>query len=35
MSRSQRFPRGEAVLIVAHASGTLYRAIVNPRPDLL
>ncbi|WP_043348226.1 YqiJ family protein [Cupriavidus basilensis] len=31
----QRFPRGEAVLIVARISGTLYRAIVNPRPDLL
>lgn len=31
----QRFPRGEAVLIVARTSGTLYRAIVNPRPDLL
>ncbi|MCP3023276.1 OB-fold-containig protein [Cupriavidus basilensis] len=31
----QRFPRGETVLIVARTSGTLYRAIVNPRPDLL
>ncbi|NUA30699.1 YqiJ family protein [Cupriavidus basilensis] len=30
----QRFPRGETVPIVARASGTLYRAIVNPRPDL-
>lgn len=31
----QRFPRGETVLIVARTSGTLYRAIANPRPDLL
>ncbi|MHA7681250.1 OB-fold-containig protein [Cupriavidus sp. PET2-C1] len=31
----QRFPRGATVLIVARTSGTLYRAIVNPRPDLL
>ncbi len=31
----QRFPRGESVLIVARVSGTLYRVIANPRPDLL
>lgn len=31
----QRMVRGDAVLIVARASGSLYRAIPNPRPDLL
>lgn len=31
----QRLVRGDAVLIVSRASGSLYRAIPNPRPDLL
>lgn len=29
------FSRGTAVLLVSRVSGTLYRAIENPRPDLL
>jgi len=30
-----RFARGSTVLIVSRVSGSLYRAIANPRPDLL
>jgi hypothetical protein len=30
-----RFDRGDAVLIVSRASGSLFHAIRNPRPDLL
>ncbi len=30
-----RFSRGESVLIVSRVSGSLYKAITNPRPDLL
>jgi hypothetical protein len=31
----ERFARGSTVLIVTRVSGSLYRAIANPRPDLL
>ncbi|AOZ10001.1 OB-fold-containig protein [Cupriavidus malaysiensis] len=32
---TQTLSRGQEVLVVARASGSLYRAIPNPRPDLL
>lgn len=33
--REVRFARGDALLVVSRASGSIFRAIRNPRPDLL